>query len=54
MRNRVEKEIGEHLSVWSGVAVHREIGLAFDVQDQIVLSQRRFGGVTRGEEAQQC
>ena len=31
MRDGIEEQIGEHLSDRSGVAVHREIGLALDV-----------------------
>jgi hypothetical protein len=38
MGNRVEEEIGQHLPVWPGIAVHRHIGLALD-KDQILFSQ---------------
>ena len=33
----VEEEICEHLPVGPGIAVHRQIGLAFDVEVQILL-----------------
>ena len=38
MPDRVEEEIGQHLAVRSGIAVHRQIGLAFDVEGQILLT----------------
>ena len=41
MRDRVEEEDRQHLSVWSGIAVNREIGLAFDVEDQSGERQAR-------------
>src|SRR5277367_6281668 len=31
VRNRVEEEVGQHLSIWPGITVHRQIGLAFDL-----------------------
>src|ERR1700738_2289514 len=41
MRHRIEEQVGQHLSVGPGIAVHGEIGLAVDVQRQIVLPQAR-------------
>ncbi len=39
VRHRVEEQVGEHLSVRAGIAVHRQIRLAIDVERQIVLAQ---------------
>src|SRR5882757_2211562 len=39
--DRIEEEIGQQLSVWSRVAVDPQIGLARDVQGQVLLSQAR-------------
>ena len=41
MRHRIEEQIGEHLSVRAGIAVHGEVGLAIDVERQIVFAQAR-------------
>jgi hypothetical protein len=41
MRDRVEKEVGQHLSVWSRIAVHRQIALALDNEGQIFSSHAR-------------
>ena len=41
MLDRVEKEICQRLSVRPRIAVHRQIGLALDVEGQIFLSQAR-------------
>ena len=41
MHDRIEEEVGQHLPVRSGIAAHRQIGLAFDIERQIVLSQGR-------------
>ena len=41
MRHRIEEQIGEHLPVGPGIAVHDQIGLAVDVERQIVLAQAR-------------
>src|ERR1700686_3342362 len=41
MRHRVEKQIGQHLSVGTGIRVHRQIGLTLDGERQIVLAQAR-------------
>ena len=41
MRHRIEEQIGEHLPVRPGIRVHAEIGLAVDVERQIVLAQAR-------------
>src|SRR6202047_797713 len=35
----IENQVGEHLAVRSGIAVHGEIGLAFDADRQILTSQ---------------
>jgi len=41
VRDSIEKQIGQHLAIRPGIAVHDEIGLAFDVERQIVLPQAR-------------
>ena len=41
MRHRIQEQIGEHLPVGPGIAVHDEVGLAVDGERQIVLSQAR-------------
>src|SRR6202011_1407885 len=38
MRHRVEEQVGKHLSVGAGIAVHRQVGLAIDVEREIVLA----------------
>ena len=42
--HRIEEQIGQHLPVGAGIAVHQEIGLAIDVQRQIVFPQARPQG----------
>ena len=37
MRDRIEEQIGQHLAVRSGIAVHRQVGLALDVQATMFL-----------------
>src|SRR5207248_1216430 len=39
VRRGIENQVGEHLAVRSGIAVHGEIGLAFDADCQILTSQ---------------
>ena len=41
VRDRIEKQIGQHLAIGPGITVHGEIGLALDIERQIVLSQSR-------------
>jgi len=41
MRDRIEEQIGQHLPVRPGIGVHHQIGLAIDVERQIVLAQAR-------------
>ena len=41
VRDRIEEEIGQYLSVRPGIAIHLQIGLALDVERQVVLSQTR-------------
>ena len=41
MRDRVEEEVGQYLSVGPWIAVHRQTGLAFDVEGEVLLSQAR-------------
>src|SRR6266702_4108929 len=41
VRDRVEEEVGQHLSVRPRIAVHGQIGPALDVEDEIFLSQAR-------------
>jgi hypothetical protein len=55
--DRVEEEVGQHLSVWTGITVHRQIGLAIDGEGEILLSQSRpqagddlFGQLTEIED----
>ena len=39
MHRGIEHQIGQHLAVRSGIAVHGEIGLAFDADREILTSQ---------------
>ena len=41
MRHRIEEQVGEHLSIGAGIAVHHQIGLALDIERQVVLAQAR-------------
>src|SRR6266436_4612287 len=41
MRDRVEEEVGQHLSIGPWIAVHRQAGLAFDVEGEVLLPQAR-------------
>src|SRR5207237_10900190 len=41
MQGRIEEEIGQHLPVRAGIAVHRQIGGTFDGEGEILLSQPR-------------
>jgi hypothetical protein len=36
---RIDNQIGEHLAVKSGIAVHSKVGLAIDPKSKIVTSQ---------------
>src|SRR6516164_9600319 len=39
MHHGIQEEVRKHLPVGSGIAVHRQIGLALDVDRQVVPSQ---------------
>jgi hypothetical protein len=41
MRHRIEEQVGQHLPVGAGIADHRQIGLALDLQREVFLSQTR-------------
>ena len=41
VRDRIEKEIGQHLPKGTRIAVHREVRLAIDVEPQVVFRQSR-------------
>lgn len=41
VRHRIQKQIGQHLPVRPGIAVHGQVGLALDVQRQVLLAQAR-------------
>ena len=41
VRHRIEEQIGQHLPVGPGIGVHDQIGLAVDVERQMVLAQSR-------------
>ena len=41
MRDRIEKQVGQDLPVGAGIAVHRQIRLALNIQAHAVLRQRR-------------
>ena len=53
MRDRIEEEIGQHLPIRARITVHRQIGLTFDGEGEILLSKTRvqahddlFGQIT--------
>ena len=39
MGDRIEEQVGQHLSVRSGIAVHGQIGLAFDLECKFFLAE---------------
>src|SRR5262249_3391434 len=39
VRERIEKQVGQHLTIGAGIRVHDEVGLTLDVERQIVLPQ---------------
>src|SRR5205809_764132 len=42
VRDRIEEQIGEHLTIWSRKAVHDQIGCAVDREREALFSQTRL------------
>src|SRR6476619_6986946 len=41
MRHGVQEQVSKYLPVWTGITIHHEIGLAIDIERQVVLAQAR-------------
>src|SRR5579872_2575777 len=41
VRDRIEKKIGEHLTIWSGIGMHGQVRLALDMEREALPSQSR-------------
>src|SRR5271154_3891954 len=39
VRDRVEEQVGQHLAVRAGIAFHRQIGRALDIEKWLLLSR---------------
>src|SRR5579863_877101 len=39
VRDRIEKKVGEHLTVWAGIGIHGQVRLALDVERETLSSQ---------------
>ena len=41
VRDRVEEQVGQHLAIRPRIAVHHQFGLAFDIENQVLLAETR-------------
>ena len=40
--HRIQQQVGQHLPIWTGIAVHRQVRSAVDRKGQLLLAQPRL------------